>query len=156
MNELRNAIEGESVDFDLEDLEGVMLDLPQVEWETVHTFGPNVYIRQSIIPRGTLAMGAYHKDEHITQILSGKVYMLHGDVITYVEGPAMFLSPAGKKLGYITEELVIQNIYSTSETNIDKLEEMLIEKSENWEKGPLFAGSKKLLEYVEQVELEDA
>jgi hypothetical protein len=81
--------------------------------------------------------------------------MLHGDVITYVEGPAMFLSPAGRKLGYITEELVIQNIYSTSETDIDKLEEMLVEKGEHWEKGALHAGAKKLLEHAE-AELEDA
>jgi hypothetical protein len=39
------------------------------------------------------------------------------------------MAKPGRKIAYIIETVVFQNIYSTSETDIEKLENMLVDNS---------------------------
>jgi hypothetical protein len=42
-----------------------------------------------------------------------------------------FMAKSGRKIAYIIETVVFQNIYSTSETDIQKLEDMIVDNSKD-------------------------
>jgi hypothetical protein len=52
---------------------------------------------------------------------------------TELAAPQVFVSKPGRKIGYILEDITWQNVYSTNETDIEKLEAMFLEKSITWQ-----------------------
>jgi hypothetical protein len=117
---------------DLEVIEAKMLSEPQVDCPVTHRFGPNIYIREITMPAGMLAIGHTQKFEHMNVVLCGKVAMIDGDKVKIVEGPSTFVGKPGRKIGYVIETCVWQNVYSTSETDIETLEETYLIKSKTW------------------------
>ena len=107
-----------------------MLEQEQVYCPVVHRFGPNIYIREVTLPAGCFSIGHYQKTTHMNVMLTGKVTMVKEDG-SHVEvvAPQTFVSGPGRKIGYIHEKVIWQNIYSTDETDVEKLEEMFLEKS---------------------------
>ena len=117
----------------INDLERCMLDMPQAECPVVHHFGPGLYIREMAAPAGALLVGHAHKHEHMNVLLKGKVIILNEiGVPEELVAPAVFVAKPGRKVAYVTEDMVWQNIYATEETDLDKLEDMFIDKSEAW------------------------
>ena len=115
-------------------LEKEMLKLEQAECPVVHIFGPNIYIRQVTIDSGVFSIGHYQKTEHLNIMLEGTVVMVNEDgTKTTLTAPQTFVSKPGRKIGYIVDKMVWQNVYSTSETDIAKLEEMFLDKSITWQ-----------------------
>lgn len=110
-----------------------MLALEQAECPVIHSFGPGVYIRELRMKAGTLAIGHHQKFEHMNIFIKGKVLMLN-DNGSKVElsAPMMFVGKPGRKIGYVLEDVVWLNIYATTETNVEKLEAIYLEKSEAW------------------------
>ena len=49
-----------------------------------------------------------------------------------IEGPYIFTGQPGRKFAYIIEDTVFVNAYATEETDVDKLEEMFVDKSDAW------------------------
>jgi hypothetical protein len=118
----------------VEEAEKAMLQLPQVDCPVVHHFGPNLCIREVFMPKGTMAVGHKQKFKHMNVLLKGKVMMLNEDGSTKVlEAPFIFEGQAGRKIGYVLEDMVWQNIYSTDLQDSNDVEEFFIEKSENWQ-----------------------
>lgn len=114
--------------------EKVMLELPQVSCPVVHHFGPNICIREVFMPKDTLAIGHRQKFDHLNIMLRGKVMILNEDGSTQIlTAPMIFMGKAGRKIGYVMEDMVWQNVYSTDLKNIDEIEDFFIEKSENWQ-----------------------
>jgi hypothetical protein len=112
----------------------VLLKLPQPECPVYHRFGPNLYIREMMAPAGILLIGHYQKLEHLNVFIKGKVQMFNEDgTTTILTAPMMFVSPPGQKVGIILEDMVWENIYSTPERDLEKLEEMIVDKSVRWE-----------------------
>lgn len=107
-----------------------MLEQEQVDCPVVHRFGPNIYIREVTLPAGCFSIGHYQKTTHMNVMLTGSVTMVKEDG-SHVElkAPQTFVSGPGRKIGYIHDTVVWQNIYSTDETDVEKLEEMFLEKS---------------------------
>jgi hypothetical protein len=106
------------------------LQQEQVECPVVHRFGPGIYIREVTLPAGSFSIGHKQKTVHLNVMLTGKVTMVlengsHKEVVA----PQTFVAQPGRKIGYIHETVVWQNIYATDETDIEKLEEMFLEKS---------------------------
>ena len=84
-----------------------MLTLPQQDCTVVNLFGGGVYARQVLIPKGTVAIGAIHLDEHINLVLQGDVTMLTVDGPKRIKAPMMFVAPPGsKKFGYANEDTI--------------------------------------------------
>lgn len=108
-----------------------MLDLPQAPSPVIHRFGPGVYIREASYLKGTLIVGQDHLNEHINMLLKGKINVFNdnGDVVT-LEAPYMFVAKPGSKIGYALEDVTWQNIYSTTETDVEKLEKILFKAPE--------------------------
>lgn len=118
---------------DIQRLEAHMLELPQADCSVVHRFGPGVYIRELTVQGGAYVIGHHHRDAHLNQLLSGSVtiFMEDGSRME-LQAPACFVAPPGRKLAYVHETMVWQNIYATTETDIDAIEAKLFEPSPAW------------------------
>lgn len=111
-------------------LEKELLALPQVECPVIHRFAPGLYIREVSIPAGTFSVGHRQKREHLNVMLKGSVTMLREDGTTeLLQAPQMYTGKPGRKMGWIHEDMVWLNIYATNETDVEKLEEMFLDKS---------------------------
>lgn len=118
----------------IEQVESHLLDLPQVECPVVHHFGPGIYIREVTLPAGTLAIGHAQRFDHLNIMLTGAVAMVGDDGQTKVlRAPVIFVGKPGRKLGYVLETCIWQNVYATDERDIDKLEAMFLDKSATWQ-----------------------
>lgn len=118
----------------VDDLTKAMLDLPQVECPVIHRFGPGLYIRELSAPAGAMLVGHRQRFDHMNVMLKGKVKVVNEDGTTdTLEAPLVFVGKPGRKVGYVEEDMVWQNIYATTETDIEVLEEMLFDKSDAWQ-----------------------
>ena len=116
----------------LDSVEAAMLEAEQVECPVNHHFGPGIYIREAFLPAGTYVMGHAHKSEHMNVMLKGKMAVIVDGEAKVIEGPCIFTGQAGRKFAYIIEDVVFQNIYATTETDIDVIEDMFVDKSAAW------------------------
>jgi hypothetical protein len=125
-------------------LEQEFLQHPQVDCPVVHRFGPGLYIREVTLPAGAISIGHAQKTEHLNVMLTGRVSIVdeNGKIKEFV-APLTFVGKPGRKVGYIHETVIWQNIYATMETDIEKLESMFLDKSNTWEKNqPLLSFNK--------------
>lgn len=114
----------------LEQLEGALLEMPQVECHVRHIFGPGIYMREVTIPAGTFAVGHFQKTNHMNVMVSGRVTVMNDDgTTTELRAPLTFVAPPGRKVGYVHEDMVWLNVYPTDETDVEKLEATYLEKS---------------------------
>jgi len=114
---------------DIDAVEAHMLTLPQIEIPVEHIFGPGIYIRQGLLPAGYIIMGHHHKIPCLNMLLTGKMALLEGGSMREITAPYIFTTKDGRKTAYMMEDCVFQNIYATEETDLNKLEEMCVEKS---------------------------
>lgn len=118
----------------IEQVESHLLDLPQVECPVIHHFGPGIYIREVTLPAGSLVIGHAQRFEHLNIMLTGAVAMAGDDGQTKVlRAPLIFVGKPGRKIGYVLEHCIWQNVYATEERDIDKLEAMFLDKSSAWQ-----------------------
>jgi len=107
------------------------LELPQVDCQTKHYFGPSIYIREVTMPAGSVVIGKPHRKEHMCVMLSGKMIIVKEDGSRQeLVAPMTFVGSPGRKVAYILETTVFQNIFVTNETDIDKLESMLVDNAQ--------------------------
>lgn len=116
----------------LEMAESYMLTLPQVDCPIVHHFGPGIYIREVHFPPDTFAIGHAQRYSQLNIMLQGKIAIVENGQVKILQAPLIFVGPPGRKSGYILEYTIWQNVYATTETDIDKLEEMFLDKSDMW------------------------
>lgn len=120
----------------IEKVTKLLLTQEQANCPVVHRFGPNIYIREVFIPAGTFAVGHYQRFEHMNILLKGKVTLIKEDnTKELLTAPMSFTLPKGRKVGYVHEDMIWLNIYSTTETDIEKLEEHFLDKNASpWKK----------------------
>ncbi|MFA5630353.1 MAG: hypothetical protein WC997_02475 [Porticoccaceae bacterium] len=117
----------------IERVERELLKGEQVECPVIHRFGPGIYIREITMPAGSFVIGARHKCAQLNIMLAGRVTVLNGDGTTReLVAPMTFTGGPGKKVGYIHEDVVWQNVYATDETDIETLENLFVDKGEPW------------------------
>jgi hypothetical protein len=105
-----------------------LLKEQQASCPVVHRFGPGVYIREVFLPAGSLVVGHYHKKEHLNMMLQGSMLLLKGNgEIEQLEAPACLTAPPGRKVAYILNDVVWQNIYATNKKDVATLEEELFD-----------------------------
>lgn len=101
---------------------------PQVDCPVQHYFGPSIYIREVVMPAGTVVVGKYHKHDHLCNMIEGHMIVVNEDgEQTEVVAPAVFMAKKGRKTAYILKTVRFQNIFSTDETDVEKLEHMLVD-----------------------------
>lgn len=114
--------------------EETMMTQEQAYCPVVHHFGPGIYIREVSMSAGLFAIGHRQTQEHVNVMLKGKVLMLQEDGTTKeLVAPLMFTGKPGRKIGYILEDVVWQNIYATEERDVEVLESVFLDKSAVWQ-----------------------
>jgi hypothetical protein len=115
---------------DLDALESKLLNCEQIDCSLTHHFAPDVYIREGLMPKGALIIGHAHKRKHLNIMLKGEALVYTDGKVIKIKAPCTFLSGLGRKAFFIIEDTIFQNVFATSETNIDALEELLVDKSD--------------------------
>jgi len=114
-------------------LEKEMLQLPQAELPVVHTFMPGLYIREMHAKAGTLILGHEHKTRHTCMLLQGELEMLNSDGgSTLLRAPMIFAGEPGRKCAVARTDIIFCNLHVTDETDLTRIEEQVIEKSDAW------------------------
>jgi hypothetical protein len=117
----------------VEGIEGHLLNFPQTECPLVHRFAPGVYLREIHMPAGTFVIGHSHNTEHFNVITEGRALVMMDGVTEEVVAPAVFASGVGvRKVLYIQEDMTWITVHPTDETDLQKLEALLITKSETY------------------------
>lgn len=130
----------------IETIEKAMLKESQVDVPLHHAFAPNVYLRQVTMPKGSVIIGHQHKTEHFNIVLSGKATVFMEGEIQEISAPAIFKSSANvRKVLFIHETMIWATIHPTTETNLEKLEEELVVKSESFQQYQLDVAKAKEL-----------
>lgn len=118
----------------VEHAERTMLAHEQAECPVAHYFGPGIYIRELRMKAGIFAIGHRQRFEHMNVLIKGRVLMLQNDGSTMeVAAPMTFVGQPGRKMGYVLEDVVWQNVYATNERDVPTLERMFLDKSMGWE-----------------------
>ncbi len=96
-----------------------------------HFFAPGLYARALSRKAGAFIIGHRHKKEHMNILLSGRLRVYMDGNVTEIAGPSLpFISKAGvRKATLALEDSTLITFHPTDETDLDKLEEELIEKS---------------------------
>jgi hypothetical protein len=116
---------------DIVKIEAVMQDMVQADCPVVHRFGDGIYIREVVMPAGILAIGHIQKFKQNNFLLQGKIAMIGDEGIKILEAPLFFVGDEGRKIGYVIETVVWQNIWATDETDIEMLENTYMEMSDH-------------------------
>lgn len=126
--------------------EDIIRSEPQIEFEVIHHFSPGIYARELRIPAGVMLTGKIHKTKHLC-IMSGDIEVMSEDGGGRFTGYHTFLSKPGvKRIGYAHADTVFTTIHATDETDVAKLEAMLV--VETYEQYETF-----LLESTKQIEI---
>ena len=126
-------------------LEANIGKIEQPEIPITHSFAPGLYIREVHIPAGSAVIGHCHKLAHLNIMIAGRCDLQNPDG-SYIDciAPFMYTAQPGRKILYVHEDTVWLNIFATNETDISKLDEMFVDKTEEYEEG-VKASSIKLI-----------
>lgn len=108
-------------------LHDMMKEMPQVDCEVIHRFSPGLYLREVIMPAGSVVGGKIHATEHFNIILSGECVVHTTEGVEKHIAPAVFVSKAGvqKTVVNITETRWLTT-HVTDKTDLDDIEKDVI------------------------------
>jgi hypothetical protein len=113
-------------------LEPLLLEEDQTYCPVVHTFAPNLYIREVHLPAGSFVVGHYHTTLHQNIMLKGVMDLVHEDgSADRLTAPFMCTGQVGRKMAYIFEDVVWLNIFAVEdeEQDVEVLESRLMDRS---------------------------
>src|SRR6478735_1025784 len=117
-------------------IESRLIEAPQMEIKYQHLFAEGVYIRVAYVKAGMIGMGHEHRQETINTLLKGKIRLLNDDQsMLELQAPAFFTSAPGvRKVAHFIEDTIFLNVLPnpTNETDIGKLEDLFVVKSDNF------------------------
>jgi len=130
MNQVANVLPNQVEASRLNLVEEAMLKEQQVDAPVTHKFGPGIYIREVFLPAGIYAIGHHHNHSHMNVMLTGRIKFFGGDnEWVELEAPQTFVAPEGRKVAFVFEDTIWQNIYATEETDVEKIEADILTKS---------------------------
>ena len=110
-------------------LTSALLEMPQAEIVTDHTFLPGVYERKITVPPSCILTGAPHKTNYKVRLEKGTIAVNIGDKVKTLTAPLEFDACAGEqRVGWVFEEEVVWvDIYDNPDNckDIEALEERL-------------------------------
>ena len=114
-------------------LEKMWLNQEQVPCPVVHRFAPGICVREVNIPANTYAIGHHQNFPHLNILLKGRVSIRNEDgTFTEMKAPMVFVGKPGRKIGFIHENMTWLNVYHTHETDVEKIEDHFITKSQGF------------------------
>ena len=112
-------------------LQNAILQMPQYEPETKHTFHAGMYCREVWRPAGVLVVGKIHKKEHFYLIVSGTVAITTDEGVKSVTGPHLLCSkPGTKRAVYAETDALCMTFHVVDATTIEDAEQELVEEDD--------------------------
>jgi hypothetical protein len=110
-------------------LQSNLAALPQVDCPLVHRFTPGLYVREIFMPKGTLIISKLHKTEHPYVVSKGhaRVWTEEAGVVDIRAPHCGITKPGTRRVLLIVEDCVWTTFHPTTETDVDKIEEQIIE-----------------------------
>lgn len=94
-------------------IHGGQVGFYEINIPTTHSFTRHTYVREAVMPKGSLIIGHYHKETHVCVVLKGRMSILNPDrSVTEIVAPAVFIGAPGRKVGLMHEDVLMQNIHS--------------------------------------------
>jgi len=111
----------------IEVIESLLLKYEQLDIPVKHSFVNGFYIREILIPKGTLLTSKYHKYEQADFMIIGDMSIVTDGGVLRIKAPFSGISyPGLKRLGYAHEDTLWIDVHVTKKTtNIDELEKIL-------------------------------
>lgn len=107
-----------------------IIDINETDMPLTHTFSDGIYAREIFMPKGLFIVGHVHNTTHINIVSTGRALVWMNGEMNEVTAPYTFESKAGtRKALFIFEDMFWTTIHRTDETNIEVLENTLIDKS---------------------------
>ena len=110
-------------------LQDVLLEMPQADIVTEHTFLDGIYERKITIPKWTVLTGAAHKTDYKIRLEKGTIAVNVGNKVIVLTAPSELDAKAGEqRVGRVFEDDVVWvDIYENSDNcnNVEELEERL-------------------------------
>ena len=122
---------------------------PEVDVPTTHTFTKHSYVREGVMPAGSIIIGHHHLTHHHCVVLKGTMSILNPDrSVTKIVAPATFLAGPGRKVGFMHTDVVMQNIHDIEglpTESIDALEECIYRRTEAFKRFALKKSEQKAI-----------
>ena len=110
----------------IEKVEEILLKEDQLEIPVQHFFFEGMYIRQIVIPKGTLCTSTYHKRGQFDIMASGEMSVLTEEGIVRIKAPYYAVSNSGlKRLGYAHTDVLWVDIRAMDNIGVEKAEKLL-------------------------------
>ena len=117
---------------DILSLENLIRNLPQLDIDklTTHHFAPGVYVRQVLIPAGSVATGKIHRRALMNIMVQGRVRVNTPEGMQDLLAPHIFTQEPGcKRAFYAYEDTIWLNVLPTDLTDLDEIEKEFIAPS---------------------------
>lgn len=103
-----------------------------MQMDTLHHFSEGLYAKQMAIPKGSIACQHKHNYDHLSILAQGKVRVLFdNDVVeTYTAPSCINIVKNVNHTILALEDSVWFCIHQTEETDVDKVDQVLIKKVE--------------------------
>ena len=112
----------------IEELQAAMLEMPQAECKTTHTFCNGVYAREIFIPKNVCLVGAKHKSEFFMVISKGRCVIKDNDLEQILHAPHTAISKVGaKRVIFAIEDTVLTTFHPTNKTDVEEIEKDIID-----------------------------
>lgn len=115
-------------------IQAMMMAMPdkQLDLPPKHRFTPGMYIRELFMPAGSLIMSKIHKTEHPYVVSKGKVSVwIEGAGVEVITAPHTGITmPGTRRCLFVHEDTLWTTFHVTNETDLEKIEDQLIEKHE--------------------------
>ncbi len=110
-----------------------LLALPQVDCPLRHVFSEGVCVREVTMPAGALVIGHAHRFADLNIMLTGRLTLLREDgTLQELRAPQTFVGTPGRKIAYIHETVIWQNVWPVIGQDIESIEEHWLDKSPEW------------------------
>ena len=115
---------------DVQRLEELILQAPQVDLMTTHALENGMYARTIYLEAGTVLTGAVHKTDHIN-IVYGDISVTTDEGVKRITGYQVITTKAGmKRAGYAHAATAWTTICKTDKTDLNEIEDELVENAD--------------------------
>lgn len=108
------------------ELENCMFQMRPAKIEETEGIYGGVYLRTVYVPKNTIIIGATHRCEHFAIMSGGRMLIADAKGVAEYVGFNILKSVAGvKRVGFAIEDTIFSTIHPTSETDCDKVVEII-------------------------------
>jgi len=124
-------------------------ELPQIDCPLVHRFTPGLYVREIFMPKGALIISKIHKTEHPFTVSKGHaaVWTEESGVVEIKAPFTGITKPGTRRILLIREDCIWTTYHPTQETDLERIEEQIILRSEK----PLEISAEVVKQLTEEV-----